>query len=256
MTYQGKVALVTGGGSGMGQLACRNFAKAGAKVAALDINEGGLADTTQGLESVTTFKVDITDVEALRETVDTIERTLGPIDRVFNCAAIMPFDKVLEQDPVLQNKIMSVNWGGLVNIANVVLPRMIDRGHGDFVSFASISGLIPCLLTGAYSASKAAVVMYNQNLYHENLNSGVRIACVCPPLTATPLLAQGKHAWPKTIDAEGKPIDPQRVLDAIEEGLDKGQFRIYVDRRSRFGQLMMRLFPGSVWKHIHRTEGW
>jgi NAD(P)-dependent dehydrogenase (short-subunit alcohol dehydrogenase family) len=256
MAYNGKVALVTGGGSGMGQLACRNFAQTGAKVAALDINEDGLATTARGLSGITTYKVDVTDFNAVMQVVERVEEELGPIDRVFNCAAIMPFGKVVGQDPDLQQKVMSVNWGGLVNISNAVLPKMTARKHGDFVSFASMSGLIPCLLTGAYSATKAAVVFYNQNLYHENLNTGVRIACVCPPLTATPLLAQGKQAWPKTIDEEGAPIEPQEVLNAIEKGLAKGQFRIYVRRREWFGQMMVRLFPNVVWKHVHKTEGW
>ena len=256
MAYKGKVALITGGGSGMGQLACRNFAQTGAKVAALDINEEGLAKTAEGLANITTYKVDVTDFDAVQKVVDRVEEELGPIDRVFNCAAIMPFGKVVGQDPNLQQKVMSVCWGGLVNVSNAVLPKMKARQHGEFVSFASMSGLIPCLLMGAYSAAKAAVVFYNQNLYHENLNTGVHIACVCPPLTATPLLAQGKDAWPKTIDAEGAPVAPQDVLDAIEKGLEKGQFRIYVRRREWFGQLMVRLFPDAVWKHVHKTEGW
>lgn len=256
MAYHGKVALVTGGGSGMGQLACRNFAAAGARVAALDINAEGLSTTAAGQDNITTYQVDVTDFAALEAVVERVEEELGPIDRVFNCAAIMPFGKVVGQDPQLQTRAMNINWGGLVNIANSALPRMLERGRGDFVSFASMSGLIPCLLMGAYSATKAAVVIYNQNLYHENRDSGVRFACVCPPLTATPLLAQGRGAWPKTIDAEGAPVQPQEVLDAIERGLEKGRFRIYLHRREWFGQLMVRLFPDSVWKHVHKVEGW
>ena len=256
MAFQGEVALITGGGSGMGRLACRDFALTGASVAALDINESGLAETCEGHDTIKAYPVDVTDFEAVRKVVERVEAELGPIDRVFNCAAIMPFGKIVGQDPNIQHKVMDVNWGGLVNIANSALPKMIERGRGDFVSFASMSGLIPCLLTGAYSATKAAVVFYNQNLYHENRNSGVRIACVCPPLTSTPLLAQGKHAWPKTIDKEGAPIQPREVLDAIERGLEKGQFRIYVRRREWFGQMMVRLFPDVVSRHVHKTEGW
>lgn len=250
------VILITGGGSGMGQLAARNFASQGHSVAALDISEAGLAKTAEGQANIKTWQVDITDYAAVCKAVGEVEQQLGPIDRVFNCAAIMPFGKLIEQDVGLQHKIMAINWGGLVNIANATLPGMKARGKGDFISFASVAGLIPTLLTGAYSASKAAVVFYNETLYHENLGSGIRFASVCPPAVATPLLEQGKSAWPKMIDTEGDPINPQTVLDAIEKALDKGQFEVFPTWRARMGALARRLMPGAIWKQVHKVEGW
>lgn len=256
MAYTGKVALVTGGGSGMGQLACRNFAKAGAKVAALDVSEAGLANTAEGFDNISSYRVDVTDYEALENTVKQVEDELGPIDRVYNCAAIMPFGKLLELDVARQHMIMNVNFNGLVNTANATLPGMLERGKGDFVSFASMAGLMPTLLTGTYSASKAAVDFYNQTLYHENRNRGVRFASVNPPLTDTPLLDQGKDAWPKMIDKEGEAISPQQVLDAIEDALDRGEFMVFVRKRERFGWLVGRLFPNRLWEYVHKVEGW
>lgn len=256
MAYNGKVALVTGGGSGMGQLACRNFARSGARVAALDINGLGLAKTAEGMDNISTYQVDVTDFDALRAVVDEVEKELGPIDRVYSCAAIMPFGKLLELAPNTQHQIMNVNFNGLVNTANATLPAMLQRGKGDFVSFASMAGLMPTLLTGAYSASKAAVDFYNQTLYHENRNRGVRFASVNPPLTDTPLLEQGKDAWPKMIDQEGEAISPQQVLDAIEKALDKGEFMVFVRKRERFGWLVGRLFPNRLWEYVHKVEGW
>lgn len=256
MAYQGKIALITGAGSGMGQLAARNMAKAGVTVAALDINQAGLAQTAEGLPNIRTWVVDITDTAAVNQAVLAVEQELGPIDRVFNCAAIMPLGKLLEQPAAIQHKIMAINYGGLVNIATATLPRMKSRGKGDFVSFASMAGQIPTLLTGAYSASKAAVVFYNETLYHENLGSGIRFASVCPPAVATPLLEQGKSAWPKMLDSEGDPITPQQVLDAIETALDKGQFLVFPTGRAKIGAVMRRLMPGVVWQQVHKVEGW
>lgn len=256
MAYKGKVALVTGGGSGMGQLACRNFAKNGAKVAALDVNAQGLEKTAEGFDNISTHIVDVTDFDAVKSAVSEVEKTHGPIDRVYNCAAIMPFGKLLELDVGLQHKIMNVNFNGLVNVANATLPGMLERKNGDFVSFASMAGLIPTLLTGTYSASKAAVDFYNQTLYHENRDKGVRFASVNPPLTDTPLLEQGKDAWPKMIDQEGAAISPQEVLDAIERALDKGEFKVFVRKRESFGWFVTRLMPNRIWEHVHRVEGW
>ena len=256
MPYTGKVALVTGGGSGMGQLACRNFAATGAQVAALDVNAEGLAKTAEGFENIKTFHADITDYDALVQTVNEVESTLGPIDRVYNCAAIMPFGKVLELDVRAQQKTMDVNVNGLINIANATVPQMLQRQKGDFVSFASMAGINPTLLTGSYSASKAAVDFYTQTLAHENRNSGVRFVSINPPLTNTPLLEQGKNAWPKIIDKGGAAIEPQQVLDAIEKALDKGEIKAFVNRTERFGYLVARLFPKQLWNYVHRVEGW
>lgn len=253
--YQGKVAFITGAGSGMGQLAARMFAEGGAKIAAFDINADGLAETAKGLSTITTYAGDITDSARVKEVVDDIEANLGPIDRVYNCAAIMPLGKILEQDIAVQHKIVSINLGGLMNVATAALPAMVARGKGDFVSFASMAGIIPTLLTGAYSASKSAVYAYNEILYHENRDSGLRFANVCPPAVATPLLQQGHDTvWPKMLDS-GEPINPIDVLNRIEECLADGTWLVTVGKGKNVGPVMRRLFPQLIWKQVHKVEG-
>ena len=98
MSYSGNVALVTGAGSGMGQLAARIFARTGAAVAALDVNEAGLAKTAEGQENVHIFNADVTDFDGLKAVVEEIETKCGPIDRVYHAAAIMPLGKILDMD--------------------------------------------------------------------------------------------------------------------------------------------------------------
>jgi len=251
-------ALVTGGGSGIGRVAARQFATAGRQVAILDVNEAGLKETAEGFDGIHVYPVDITDYAAVCAAVEDFEGRCGPLERVYNCAAIMPFGKLTEQDPAVTNKMMSINYGGLVHITRATLPGMVERGRGDFVSFASAAGLIPAMLMGGYNASKAAVVYYTEVLYHENLNSGVRFACVCPPPVATPLLDQGKEtAWPKLMEStEGSEITPETVLEAIEKDLEKGRFMVMVNRQTRIGALMRRFAPGLIWKDIHKKEGW
>ena len=258
MAYHGKVALVTGGGSGMGRLAAQQFADAGAQVAILDVNEAGMQETVGERSNIHPYVVDITDYAAVTAAVTDFESKQGPLDRVYNCAAIMPFGKLTEQDPNVTNKMMMINYGGLVCITRATLPGMLERGKGDFVSFASAAGLIPGLLMGGYNASKAAVAMYTEVLYHENLNSGVRFACVCPPAVATPLLDQSKEtAWPKLMEMnEGQEATPPQVLEAVENDLEKGKFWVYVTGQTGFGAWMRRVFPNLVWKNIHKIEGW
>ena len=253
MAFHGKVALVTGGASGMGRLSARRLAAAGAQVAILDVNEAGLCETQGDLGSGRAFPVDVTDARAVSGVVRQVESELGPIDRVMNAAAIMPTDLLLNQDADLVNRIMAINYGGTVNVAQAVLPGMLARRSGDLVNFASVAGWLPTLHFGAYNASKFAVVAYTEVLYHENRGRGVRFACVCPPPVATPLLDQAK-SQPKILN-ELSPIAPERVLDAIERDLDRGKLMVYPDRNAAMTVWVRRHFPRLTWWNIHRVEG-
>ena len=253
MAFHGWVALVTGGASGMGRLSARRLAAAGAQVAILDINEAGLHETKGALASVHAYPIDVTDARAVADAVRRIERELGPIDRVMNAAAIMPTERILNQDADLVNRVMAINYGGTVNVALAVLPGMLARGSGDLVNFASVAGWLPTLHFGAYNASKFAVVAFTEVLHHENRGRGVRFACVCPPPVATPLLDQAK-SQPKIL-AELPPIAPERVLDAIERDLERGRLMVYPDRNAAFVVWARRHLPRLVWWNVHRIEG-
>ena len=253
MAFHGKVALVTGAASGMGRLAARRLASGGAAVAALDVNEAGLRETRGADEHIRTYAVDVTDARAVAETVRRIESELGPLDRVTNAAAIMPTDRLLDQDPELVNRIMAINYGGTVNVTYAALPGMLERRRGDLINFASVAGWMPSLHFGAYNASKFAVVAFTEVLQHENRASGVRFACVCPPPVATPLLDQAK-SQPKIL-TQLPPIRPETVLDAIERDLERDRLMVYPDRNAAVAVWMRRHLPRLLWWNIHRVEG-
>ena len=255
MAFNGKIALITGAGSGMGQLAAWRLADAGIKVAAFDISEKGLAKTAEGKPNIRTYVVDVTSTESVNAAVAQVEKELGPIDRVINAAAIMPFGKLLDQPTEQIHRLMAINFGGLVNVSKATLPAMLKRGKGDFISFSSMLGQMPTLMTGAYAATKFAVSCYTEVLYHENRNKGVRFICVCPPAVKTPLLQQAiDTVWPKILD-ENPPIKPEEVLDAVEVSLEKGDFWCMPGKGTRLGYIMRRLLPGEVWKAVHKAEG-
>lgn len=255
MTFSGKVAFITGGGSGMGQLAARNLAAKGVRVAVLDVNTSGLSETAAGFDNILTFPADVTEPADIEQAVKRVEQDLGPIDRVYNAAAIFPTGRLLEQDTTTIRRIMDINYGGVVNVTKLTLPRMLERGSGDFINFASMAGWLPILYLGAYNASKFAVVAFSEVLYHENRNRGVRFACVCPPPVNTPLLKQAEETiWPKLFD-DVDIIEPQTVLDAIESTLDKDELWVFPGRGTKMGWRMRRWLPGLLWKQIHKTEG-
>ena len=99
MTFRGRVAVITGGGSGMGRARARRPAADGATVAVLDVDAAGLGETVDTSASIKPYVVDITDGTAVAATFAQIEADLGLVDRVANAAAIMPFGRLLEQDP-------------------------------------------------------------------------------------------------------------------------------------------------------------
>ncbi len=277
MAFHGKVVLITGAGSGMGRLAARRLAGAGASVAAVDIDEKGLQETAAHHESeggpslgetvsvtgprkevlrkrtMRTSVLDVSDAQAVQGAVKEIESDLGPIDRVFNAAAIMPTALLLDHDLDEIHRIMRINYGGVVNVTKATLPGMLERGRGDLIQFASMAGWIPTPHFGAYDASKFAVVAFSEVLYHENRGKGVRIVCVCPPPVATPLLDQATSR-PKILD-ESPPIKPEVVLEAIERSLEAGKLWAFPGRGTSLLWRLRRFLPGLVWKRMHQIEG-
>ncbi|MCU0670648.1 MAG: SDR family oxidoreductase, partial [Myxococcota bacterium] len=167
MSAGAQVVYVTGAGSGIGRLAAQRLADTGAHVAAIDVNEAGLAATAKGRDGIHVFALDVTDTRAVEENVRSVEASLGPIDRAIVAAGILRTVRLVDQptDEIL--RIMDVNYRGLVNAAKAVLPGMLARRRGDLVLFASMAGWAPAPLFGAYNASKHAVVAFSDVLAHE-----------------------------------------------------------------------------------------
>lgn len=247
--------LITGAGSGMGQLAARQLAGAGHPVAALDVNEAGLLETAEQHQNIRTFQVDVTDYDAVVAAVTETESTLGPIRRVYNAAAIMPLGKVVDQEVEVFHRTMAINYNGVVNVTKATLPGLLARNQGELINFASLAGWMPLIYMAAYDASKFAVVAFTEVLAHEHQDSNVNILCVCPPPVKTPLLDQARATvWPKTFD-QGPHLEPQEVLDAIDTAIARNDLFVFPGRGSRMAWRMRRWLPGLIWKRIHSIEG-
>ncbi len=251
---RGKVALIVGGASGMGRLAAQRWTDAGGVAVAADIDEAGLKETSAQRASLHVRVVDVTDPEAVFQLVDVVEREYGPLERVYNAAAIQPTGMILDQDLDLIHRIMNINYGGVVNVAKAVLPRLLARRQGSLINFASIAGWVPNMHFGAYSASKFAVVAFTECLYHENRRRGVHICCVCPAQVDTPLRAQAT-SHPRIMEVGPKPVPPALVLDAIDRAVVRGQFWVFPGLTTRMGWWLRRFAPWVLWKIDHNAEG-
>jgi len=218
------VALVTGAGSGMGRLAAQRIAARGAVVAGLDVNEAGLAETAAGDDRIHAYACDVTDQGAVDAVVEQVERERGPIDRVMNAAGLARVGVLVEQSTDEIMRLMDVNYGGTVRVCAATLPRMLERGTGELVNFASLAGWIPQPKMGAYCATKFAVVAYSEALWMENRGRGVRLACVCPPAVATPMLPD--FFGETDNQRKARPITAEQVIDAVERALSKDRFLV------------------------------
>jgi NAD(P)-dependent dehydrogenase (short-subunit alcohol dehydrogenase family) len=186
----GKVALVTGGASGMGQIAARRLARQGAKVAIFDVNEQGLLDTAAESDNITSFRCDISSLQDVETQVAQVVATLGPIDLLMHAAALMPSFKLIDHTHEGMEKLFRINYFGTTYMVKTVLPAMMERGNGRIITFGSIAGIALVPKMGAYCATKAAVNAYMEVLQNEIRDSGVRAHLVCPPATNTPLVDQ------------------------------------------------------------------
>ena len=246
--------LITGAGSGMGQLAARQLAEAGHRVAALDVNAAGLLATAEQHQNIRTFEVDVTDYDAVTAAVSETESALGPIHRVYNAAAIMPLGKVVDQDVEIFHRTMAINYNGVVNVTKATLPGLLERDQGELINFASLAGWMPLIYMAAYDASKFAVVAFTEVLAHEHRDSKVNILCVCPPPVKTPLLDQARATvWPKSFD-QGPHLDPQDVLDAIDVAIERNDLFVFPGRGSKLAWRLRRWLPGLLWNRVHSIE--
>jgi NAD(P)-dependent dehydrogenase (short-subunit alcohol dehydrogenase family) len=258
MAFHGRVALVTGGASGMGRIYARRMADGGAQVAILDVNETGLHETREGRINVHPFVADVTDAARIAEVVAAIERGHGPLDRVVHAAAIMPASPLLADDPERVKRLMRINYEGTVNVVYATLPAMVARGQGDLIVFSSVAAhaLTPNL--GAYCASKAAVNALIEVLIRENAGAGVRIHLTCPPMVNTPLLQQAFDTTPPRSLQKGLDrnlaADPAEVVAAIEKAIEKGQAISFPTPMAKGLYGMRRLAPGLLWRIIQREE--
>ncbi len=254
MAFRGKVAIVTGGGSGMGQLEALKLAGIGADVALFDLNETGMEKTVDGRSNIHPFKCDVTDNQQVSETIARIEKDLGPIDRVTHAAGIMPASLLVEESAEDMHRLMSINYGGTVNLMMNILPKMVKRGSGDFITFGSTAGYCPSPRFGSYSATKAAVNFLVETAYYENRNSGVRIMLVAPPIVNTPLLQQAPSV--KGLSSpKARKTEPQVIIDAIERDIEKGKMVCFGNFEGKMYKLLHKWIPKTTWKLTLKMEG-
>jgi 2-hydroxycyclohexanecarboxyl-CoA dehydrogenase len=183
---ENQVAVVTGGGGGIGREICVRFAEERARVAVLDIDAGTATETAQAIgDGARAFAVDITDPQSVEEAIADVVGAFGTIDTLVNNAGWDRGAPFLETGPELWAKIIAINYQGPLNMHRAVLPLMVERKRGKIVNVASDAGRVGSSGEAVYAGCKAAVIAFGKSVAREMARKGISINAVCPGPTDT-----------------------------------------------------------------------
>ena len=186
---EGKVGVVTGGGSGIGSGICRALAAQGARVVVADVDAAHAEGIAEALReqgaSACAVTVDVSDLDSVVRLAEATLSEYGAVDVVCNNAGVYVGGSVRELTPDDWRWVMSVNLDGVFHGCRVFAPLLLERGAGQILNTASLGGLLPS--SSAYSASKAAVVSYSEILRADLEPDGIGVSCLCPGAVRTDL---------------------------------------------------------------------
>ncbi|MGE0288274.1 MAG: SDR family NAD(P)-dependent oxidoreductase [Bradyrhizobium sp.] len=222
MEFEGKIALVTGGASGIGKATVMELAGRGARVICADINEAAgraLAEEAgQSNLKVEYEPIDLTDSASIRRCAAAVTARHPRIDILVNAAGFSVFYPFLETPPDYLDKVIAGNLTGALHLTQALLPSIIAAGNGHIVNVASDAGRVGSTGETAYAAAKGGMIAFTKSLAREVARHGVCVNCVCPGPTDTPLLDTRsdklKDAFVRAI-AFRRLGKPQEIADAI-----------------------------------------
>jgi len=247
------VVLITGAAGGIGSAIARRYAREGASLALLDVNEEGLVALAESLSGsvsgseVVTCVCDITDEEACHSAVGEVVEAFGGIDILVNNAGRTHLSFVGETDASVFRQIMDINYFGALYVTQAALPLLVDR-RGSIAVLSSVAGLVPLSGRSGYAASKHALQGLFASLRGELLEQGVSVLLVCPSFTRTnigdsALGADGGAAVQPRPEVGGL-LEPEEVAEAVYHGVRRRRRLVVLPATGRLAYLLWRLAPG------------
>ena len=222
----GKIALITGAGSGIGRASALTFAREGAKVAVADKQVDGGQETVRMVEAAggtaSFIEVDVSDATSVKAMVNATVETYGRIDCAYNNAGIE--GQVAPTDSYADNmfdKVIAVNLTGVWLCMKYEIPRLLEQGGGAIVNTASGAGLIGVAGLSAYVASKHGVIGLTKTAALEYAKSGIRVNAVCPGLIQTPMVERLTADQPQlgealvAMEPVGRTGRPEEIAESV-----------------------------------------
>ncbi len=230
--FDGAVAIITGGASGIGRALSEALGQRGACVVLADRQIVLAQEVAAGIQErggkASAVELDVTDSTAVDQLVRATAHAQGRLDYMFNNAGIAIGGEVRVCQIEDWDNVLNVNLHGVVNGVQAVYPVMLSQGYGHIVNTASMAGLLPMPMAVSYATTKHAVVGLSKSLRVEAASYGVRVSVLCPGFIRTPILYGGKYGknlQPLPPEVQEKfirqyrPMDPavfaEKVLDAL-----------------------------------------
>jgi 3-dehydrosphinganine reductase len=236
--FRNKVALITGGSSGIGLALARQLAGHGSQVWLVARRKEALAAAQQEIGAACrVIAADVSDWEQVQEAVEQVTRETGVPDILINSAGVTHPGYVQELPLEIFHQMMDINYFGTVNVIKAVLPGMMGRGSGHIVNLASVAGFAGVFGYSAYGASKYAVRGFSDVLRSEMKAHGIRVSIVFPADTDTPQLAYEQPIQPpetKVMNAKAKMRTADEVAKTILNGVRKNKYVILIGEDAKF----------------------
>lgn len=221
MNFKDKTVVVTGAASGIGNACARGFAQAGARVVLTDVNVAAGEAAAGAIRTggdVRFLPLDVTDRASAEALAGRIEAELGRLDVLVNAAGwdiIQPF---MENSPEYWEKIVALNFMGPVQVTRALLPLLFASGSGRIVNVASDAGRVGSYGETVYAGAKGGIIAFTKSLAREVVRKQVRVNCVCPGPTDTPLFASQsdkmREALTNAIPMK-RVAQPSEIADAV-----------------------------------------
>ncbi|OBG76537.1 acetoin dehydrogenase [Mycobacterium sp. E2462] len=251
--FAAKVAVVTGAGSGIGQALATELGRAGAKLAISDVDSDGLAQTELLLKElgapVLANQLDVTEREAFLAYADTVKQHYGTVNQIYNNAGITFVGSIEDSRFKDIERVMDVNYWGVVNGTKAFLPHLIASGDGHVVNISSALGLFTAPGQAAYVSAKFAIRGFTEALQQEMVRAGhpVRVTVVHPGGVQTgfarnAMFAEGldQAGMAEVFEQQQAKTTPQRAAQLILQGVQKGKHRVLVGPDVKAMDLLVR----------------
>jgi NADP-dependent 3-hydroxy acid dehydrogenase YdfG len=260
--FAGKVAVVTGAGSGIGQALAIELGRSGAKLAISDVDVEGLAGTEERLKAigvpVRSDRLDVTEREAFLVYADAVKDHFGTVNQIYNNAGIA-FTGDIEVSGFKDiERVMDVDYWGVVNGTKAFLPHLIASGDGHIINVSSVFGLFSVPGQAAYNAAKFAVRGFTEALRQEMILAGhpVKVTTVHPggiktniARNSTVVEGLDKDELVRTFDTKLASTSPQKAARIILDGVSKNKARVLVGTDAKVLDLIVRL-TGSGYQRL------
>jgi len=256
--FAGKVCVITGAGSGIGRALALNLAGQGAKLALSDMDSVGLAETVQQVEAlgadVRSDHLDVTQREAVLSYADAVVAHFGKVNQVYNNAGIAFHGEVERSEFKDIERIMDVDFWGVVNGTKAFLPHLIASGDGHVVNVSSLFGLLSIPGQSAYNAAKFAVRGFTESLRQEMLiaKHPVKVTCVHPGGIKTAIARNAtmpdgddQVTFAQFFDKRLARTTPEDAAKTIANGVRKGKPRVLIGADAKFLDAWVRVVGPS-----------